>query len=236
VDLWQKFFGRRTGAIAVAAVPAGACPFCRAPVGPDDRKCGGCGSAPRHRSLSAVLPSALGAAPGHPSRPPLLAFSAFPQEKAALAPYFSSTVSVSLHGRYGDQHTSGIDARDLSRFPDGVFGGHYSCCALFDYFLEHEQALAEAHRVLAPGGVLLTHIIPPRLQEGDMAPVEKAVIRPGPGYYEYVPEDQPMLSVRVGAAWFQRAMTRAGFRATRYRVADPAGVVCDWFLGHKAGP
>jgi len=233
MNFLRKLFEPRAKTIVLAPAAGGVCIFCRTPIEPlaEKGKCKGCGSTPRLRSLSVLLPSALNR-DRIAAHQPLLAFSAPRQEKGLLAPYFPEIASVSLHGVYDSVHTGGVDARDLSRYADASFGGHYSCL-LFDYFVEHEPAVAEAYRVLVPGGVLLTHILHTRLQEGDLPPAERHVIQPKPGYYEYIPEDQPMISVRVGAAWFLRAMARTGFRCTRFRVGDPSGVVCDWFLGHK---
>jgi len=233
MNFLRKLFEPRAKTIVLAPTAGGVCIFCRTPIEPlaEKGKCKGCGSTPRLRSLSILLPGALNRDRIAAHRP-LLAFSALRQEKDLLAPYFPEIASVSLHGVYDSVHTGGVDARDLSRYADASFGGHYSCL-LFDYFVEHEPAVAEAYRVLVPGGAFLTHILHTRLQEGDLPPAERHVIQPKPGYYEYIPEDQPMISVRVGAAWFLRAMARTGFRCTRFRVGDPSGVVCDWFLGHK---
>jgi len=233
MNLLRKFFEPRAKTIVLAPPVGGACILCGTSIEPLAKKgtCKGCGSTPRLRSLSVLLPSALNR-DRITAHQPLLAFSAPRQEKGLLAPYFPEIASVSLHGVYGGVHTRGVDARDLSRYVGGSFGGHYSCL-LFDYFVEHEPALAEAYRVLTPGGVFLTHILHTRLREGDLPPTQRHVIQPKPGYYQYIPEDQPMISARVGAAWFLRAMARTGFRCIRFRVRDPAGVVCDWFLGHK---
>ncbi len=233
-----KFFDPPAEPISLAPALTGACPFCATPIVPgvNKLKCTNCGSTPRVRSMTVLLPYTLArdrADPGNASRD-LLAFSASKAERDLLAPYFGKFVSVSLYGRYSSDHTAGVDARDLSRYPDASFGGHYSCL-LFDYFSEHKQALAEAYRVIAPRGLFLTHILHTRVREDNGPPKTKSVIRSKAGYYEYIPEDEHMLSVRVGAGWFMRAMTKAGFRATRIRIGDPAGVVCDWFLGDKVG-
>jgi len=151
MNLLRKLFEPRAKTIVLAPSVWGVCAFCRTSIKPlaEEGKCKGCGSTPRLRSLSVLLPSALNRDRVHR---PLLAFSAPRREKDLLAPYFPEINSVSLHGVYDDVHTRGIDARDLSRYGSASFGGHYSCL-LFDYFAEHEPALAEAYRVLAPGGV-----------------------------------------------------------------------------------
>jgi SAM-dependent methyltransferase len=211
------------------------CLFCGVPMEPSQYGfCTNCDSRPRVRALSPLLREAI--APrlnaDLAARLPILAFAAVRAEQELLQPVFPKLLSASLFGTYGKGHHTGVDARDLSRYADASFSGHYSCL-LFDYFTEHEKALAEAYRVLAPGGVFLTHIQYNRLIESAQAPWEKSVIKSKAGYYEYIPADQQMQNILVGADWFLNAMTRAGFSAQRYTVTDRGSVMCDWFVGWK---
>ena len=54
---------------------------------------------------------------------PLLAFGMTASERAILARTFNAFQSVSLYGHYGSEHMTGVDARDLSRFPADSMGG-----------------------------------------------------------------------------------------------------------------
>lgn len=194
--------------------------------------CPSCNSRPRVRSIAPVLAAIEPNLDTRITSRPCLAFSAVLSERKLLQRLFPLTQSVSLFGNYGKEHRTGIDARNLREFPDAAFSAHYSCL-LFDYFVEHESALSEAHRVLVPGGVFITHIQHTRLTEGRQWPRGLSTIRPGPGYYEYIPADRHMLNVRVGAQWFLDAMSKAGLNVKRYRFQDGAGVPCDWFVGWK---
>jgi SAM-dependent methyltransferase len=187
--------------------------------------CTGCHARPRTRSIPIVLREAAVL--------PCLAFSAAAAEKTLLRPLFPRIESVSLFGRYGNAHRDGVDARNLSGIPDSSCAAHYSCL-LFDYFPEHESALAEAFRVLAPGGVFLTHIQDTRLSESRRPPKSISAIRPRPGYYDYIPADSGMHNVRVGALWVLDTMSRLRMTASRYRIVDGSGVPCDWFVGWKS--
>jgi hypothetical protein len=210
------------------------CPLCGSAIARGEQNCPGCDSRVRVRSLAPLLREVI--LPGLKGTPaaslPLLTFAAASSEQKLLAPNFAGFVSVSLFGKYGKNHKAGVDARALTGFADGAFAGHYSCL-LFDYFLEHEQAIAEAYRVVAPGGVFFTHIQHTRVSEGARPPAQLSVIKPGPGYYTYIPDGEQMLNVRVGADWFLETMKAAGFRAERYLVDDPCGIACDWFVGWK---
>lgn len=199
-----------------------------------DENCAGCGSRVRVRSLAPLLREVI--LPGLKGTPaetlPLLTFAASTTEQKQLAPNFPGFVSVSLYSKYGKNHRSGVDARSLADFAGDSFAGHYSCL-LFDYFLEHEMAIAEAYRVVAPGGVFFTHIQYTKVRENSKPPAQLSVIKPGPGYYTYIPAGQQMLNVHVGANWFLQAMMAVGFRAERYIVDDPCGISSDWFVGWK---
>lgn len=230
-----KFLGRTPRAGASKIVAPAPCPLCGFAIERgDSENCVGCDSRVRVRSLAPLLREAI--LPVLSRAPiaslPLLAFAPSRSEQTILSRSFSNFVPVSLYGKYGRDHKPGVDARALTGFSDASFAGHYSCL-LFDYFAEHEVALAEAHRVLAPGGVFFTHIQGSCLDESFVPPTRLSIIRGRPGYYKYVPSGDQMLIVRVGSHWFLRAMEEAGFRASRYAVEDPCGVTCDWFVGWK---
>jgi hypothetical protein len=162
---------------------------------------------------------------------PLLAFAMTTSEKAILSRCFKKLQSVSLYGRYGADHTSGVDVRDLSRYPDNSFGGAFSIL-LFDYFPEHEKALTELARVMAPGGIFFTLILQGRVKPDRSAPVVTRRIEPRPGYFDYLPEGSVLLNVTVGQDWFLSIMSDAGFESLQLRIPDPAtGEISQWFVG-----
>lgn len=203
--------------------------------GEDRGICSSCQSRPRVRTIASLLENHLVPRFGRlgSSLGSALCFAMTSHERILLSRYYQAFESVSLFGTYGREHTTGVDARDLGRYPDGSFGAHYSCL-LFDYFSEHEQALAEAFRILAPGGLFITHLEGPRVEEGSGAPRVVSTIRPRSGYYEYIPDGGGMVSVKVGKEWFLEAMQRAGFEAHLFHIVDePSGVACDWFVGAK---
>ena len=201
----------------------------------DGENCPHCRAAARTRSLAPFLQRHLAAHIDHQLAAglPLMAFSMVSQEEAALAKYFPDIQPVTLFGDYGPRSIKDIDARDLSHFPDNSFSGHFSI-VLFDYFVEHEKALSEAFRVLAPGGVFFTQIMYWRLSEGFQPPAMVSVIQKRPGYYDYVPEGKELLSVKVGAQWFLERMRDAGFEAELVVMKDPiSSTISHWFSGKK---
>lgn len=164
---------------------------------------------------------------------PLLAFAMTDAEREILSSCFGAFKSVSLYGNYRADHEQGVDARDLSRYPDGFFRGHFGIL-LFDYFPEHEKALAEAARVTAAGGLFIHHINTTRLIKGDRAPETASIIQKKPGYFDYVPETAAMPSIRVGIDWFLATMEKAGFDAHHIAMNDRhTGEAVHWFLGVK---
>jgi SAM-dependent methyltransferase len=163
----------------------------------------------------------------------LLGFAMSECEVVAINPYFSALTSVSLYGSYRNDHIEGVDARDLSRFDANSFQGVFGIL-VFDYFEEHEKALAEVHRALAPGGVFFTHIAPYRLLDGDEPPVNTATIKKRPGYFDYVPDNASMASIKVGRRWLISAIERSGLSAKHVVMKDPvSGEPIDWFVGVK---
>jgi ubiquinone/menaquinone biosynthesis C-methylase UbiE len=193
----------------------GDCPVCKSPA--------------RLRSLPVVWDRI---AP-QPLDGPLLGFALSGAERAFLAPRTAEIVSVSLYGDYGAGHIAGVDVRDLSRFAPARFGAVFSIL-LFDYFAEHDQALAEIARVLKPGGVFATAILDSRLGDDAAPPSVTKTIQSKPGYFDYVPAETSLVSIRVGRAWFLAAMEQAGLAAQTVTLTDPASRErTTWFIGHK---
>ncbi len=222
----------------IVSAPKVTCSVCGAGLDSPGAKgeCQACNSPARTRSLRAVLETAVAPslAQSADAALPLLAFAATGWERKLLAPHFPELQSVSLFGNYGSNHTGGVDVRDLSRYPDNSFSGAFGIL-LFDYFPEHEKALAELSRVIAPGGVLFTLVLPARVKQDDSAPVVTRRIEKRPGYFDYVPDDTPLLNVTVGRDWLVAAMERAGFAARHLAIPDPAtDEISQWFVGVKS--
>ena len=193
--------------------------------------CPKCGSPPRTRAFVEFLAREIAIIVSETPEKPLLAFAMTAKEREILSRCFASFQSVSLYGAYGANHMEGVDARDLSRFPDASFCGHFGIL-LFDYFTEHDQALAEAARVIEDGGILFHQISSARILEGGAAPISASIIQKRPGYFDYVPDGAKMASIKVGAEWFVAAMERAGFDASHVVVTDRhSGEVNHWFKG-----
>jgi len=201
------------------------------------QNCVGCGSRARTRSLAplvneylrSVLP-ALGTIDLK-----LLAFAMTSAERNILAQLFKNFKPVSLYGNYSFDCEVGVDVRDMSRYAPDSFSGVFGC-GLFDYFLEHERALQECFRVIAPGGVFFTHILSPRLVDGDLPPVQTGSVKGRPGYFEYLPENTELPSTKVGRNWFIAAMKRVGFKSLIVKVTDTVpGIISEWFVGIKPG-
>lgn len=215
------------------------CPVCGSSLSGSEERgiCTNCKARPRIRTIQKLLDEHLlpELATKLDGSKKALCFAMTSHERTLLAKLFTSIESVSLFGKYGSDHTTGVDARDLSRYPDSAFSTHYSCL-LFDYFTEHQAALSEAFRVLSPDGIFITHLEAQRVESGAAAPRVVRTITPKAGYYEYIPQGEGMVSVIVGKEWFLRAMATAGFEAYSFRIKDEAsGVECDWFVGRKPG-
>ena len=215
------------------------CPACGSTlsVRGDNENCPACGSRARQRCLTPLLDEVI-----RPILPPelaaglpLLSFAMTPPERKLLDPLFSQFKSVSLYGDYGGMHEIGVDARDLSRYDDNSFSGAVALL-VFDYFVEQQQALAEAYRVMAPGGVFFTCFSDYRMLPGDEAPFLDYMIVPRPNYFEYVPAEKGLPSIKVGQKWFTDAMRRVGFLADHISVYDDySDKATDWFIGQKPG-
>jgi len=201
------------------------------------QNCMGCGSRARLRSMVPLVNDYLGTIfPSlHTADQPLLAFAMTGAERKILSQLFKKLKSASLFGNYSKDHESGVDMRDLSRYAADSFSGVFGCL-LFDYFPEHERALQECFRVIAPGGIFFTHIAPYRLVDGQVPPQQKGVIKPRSGYFEYLPEKADLGDVKVGRDWFVAAMKRVGFQSLIVRIKDAAtNIVSEWFVGIKPG-
>jgi ubiquinone/menaquinone biosynthesis C-methylase UbiE len=215
------------------------CPVCHNSLAEVEsgENCKQCGSRARLRSLAPLVENWLKQKMTilSESTKPLLAFAMTGIERKVLSQIFYSFKSASLYGDYASDHESGVDIRDLSRYASDTFSGVFGCL-LFDYFLEHERALRECFRVIAPGGVFFTHIAPYRLVDGDVAPFLKGGIKSRPGYFEYLPDEVELPDVKVGRDWFVAAMRRAGFEPVIVRVQDAVpGLASEWFVGIKPG-
>ena len=201
------------------------------------QNCLGCGSRARLRSMVPVVGQHIGktTAGVRETELPLLGFAMTGAERKILATVFRNFKSASLFGSYSSDHESGVDMRDLSRYAPDSFSGVFGCL-LFDYFPEHEIALQQCYRVIAPGGVFLTHIAPYRLLDGDAEPLLKGAIKSRAGYFEYLPEKTELPDVKVGRDWFLNAMKRVGFEVALVKVQDAVpGMVSEWFVGVKPG-
>jgi SAM-dependent methyltransferase len=232
---------RQAVSAATAAPPATRpahppCPVCGDPLTAllDGGYCPGCRAPARGRSMAQILTHSV--APNLPPELaglPLLAFAATGAERTLIERHFRLVTSVSLFGSYGEGHATGVDVRDLSRYPDNSFCGAFGIL-LFDYFPEHAQALAELHRVIAPGGVLFTLILTGRVKPGAGAPDVTRRIQPRPGYFDYIPAGGELLNVQVGQDWLLAATAQAGFLPQQVRLFDAAtGEPQEWFLGFK---
>jgi hypothetical protein len=223
---------------AAGALSVASCPWCgEALTAAHQPGCLESSSRPRTRSLGPVIQGILRPllAKSDLREQPLLGFAMTRAEEALLSELFQSISSVSLFGKYAANHEEGVDVRDLGRYPVGAFAGVFGCL-LFDYVPQLGQAFMEAFRVLAPGGVLFTHIAPYRLLDGVQPPVVKSTIVPRAGYFEYVPAEGGLPSIEVGREWIVSAMTRVGFESHWLVVEDTlSGERLDWFIGLKPG-
>lgn len=211
-----------------------ACGHCGAAVGvgvvdPREDYCPACGAPARLRALAAALAWALrGREVGGKA---LLGFAVTRAELEVVRRWAPQVMSVSLFGSYRQEHTEGVDIRDLGRFAPASFSGVFGSL-IFDYFVEHAQAIRECARVTEPGGFFLTHISAVRLIDGELPPVARGVVRKRAGYFEYLPEDARVESVHTGRTSFLNALSAAGYLAGHCAILDElSGAVTDWFLG-----
>ena len=170
----------------------------------------------------------------------VLAFSLVGAERAMVERRFDTIDEVSLYGNYGSDNKEGVDARDLSEYADNSYLLYFSVLC-FDYFVEHKKALAEAYRVLCPGGYILNQISAARARkEYGAAEIVKRIIRRAPsitkpgGYMWYVPPEVDLYDIRVGIEWEADTMRSVGFEVTTKHLRDPwAPTEAIWFLGRK---
>ena len=202
----------------------------------DGGGCPNCKTPARTRSLVQLVERVVGpqVAAAGVGQLPLLAFAPTGAERKILAPYFEKLQSVSLYGKYGADHMSGVDVRDMQdKFAPDSFSGAFGIL-LFDYFPEHEAALAELYRVIAPGGLLFTLILPTRIKPNAEPPEVTKRIQPRPGYFDYIPAGGELLNVKVGQDWLLAAIARNGFEPQQVRILDePSGETQEWFIGFK---
>jgi len=148
-----------------------------------------------------------------------LGFSMTNLEKRHVSPNYGQVSSVSLYGNYGDNHQSGVDIRDLSRFNKHRFCAVFSFL-IFYYFVEHELALKELNRILKKRGLFITHISNNRITEGLDEPVQIGTIHSSPGSFTYL-GGKTIPSVKVGKKWFFNAIKLSGFTPGIIAIKDP---------------
>jgi hypothetical protein len=236
---WFGGTKQRSGAEAPAdagvrsKIECSVCGYDLAPLARAAANCPNCTSRPRARALIQFVNQhirPMNARAGQ-SPLPLLAFGLTSLERRALETHFASIKAVTLFGEPHKDLEVGVDARDLSRFPDAAFAGSFGIL-VFDYFEEHEMALAEAARVVADGGIFFHQISAARLVEGNAAPSASSFITKRDGALNYLPDDISMASVKVGIDWFTNAMERVGFTACHINVPDAhTGESNHWFFG-----
>ena len=212
------------------------CPICGDPIETvvDGENCPGCNQRARTRSLGPLMEEVVWPAIDQTlaARAPLLAFASVQSERK-LIDHGIALTSVSLYGNYGSEHQEGVDVRDLQAFETASFCGAYSIL-LFDYFLEHERALRELARVIAPGGMFFTLIGPHRILEGNEPPKSEQEIEARADYFDYLPESHGMLDIKVGRRWLLEAIGRSGFDPLHAYVEDvPTGKVHEWFVARR---
>jgi hypothetical protein len=228
-------WSRAVKPITIRRLRLSSCPICGDPLTAiDGDNCPGCNQPSRTRSLGPVMEKVVWPAIDKTlaTHTPILAFATTPSERQ-LIDHGIGVKAVSLYGNYSAENQVGVDVRDLGEFGSASFCGAYSIL-LFDYFVEHQQALAELARVIAPGGMFFTHIGPHRVEDGSEAPWAKQEIEARAGYFEYLPESHGMMEIRVGRDWLLEAIGRNGFEPTDVYVEDaPTGTVNEWFVGRR---
>ncbi|MBC2776029.1 class I SAM-dependent methyltransferase [Parasphingopyxis marina] len=227
----------RARAIAREKATCQPCPICGDPMKSLKKGdyCPGCNMPARGRSLVPLIDEILNpwVQTEGATDLPILAFAATSAEKNVLARIWPMIKSVSLYGSYGRDHEEGVDVRAMAGYADGSFSAAMGIL-LFDYFPEHEAALAELYRVLAPGSVMFTLILSGRVLPGYAPPIVTKRIEPKPGYFDYIPEGGELSSVKVGQDWLLDAIARAGFVPQQARLFDEAsGHTLEWFIGYK---
>ncbi len=164
---------------------------------------------------------------------PVLAFSPSKIERKMLLKSFNNIQTVSLYGSYGENTLTGVDARDLSRFKDNTFSGVHSM-SVYEYFLEQEQALREAYRVIARGGVFMCLLAPTRVKTGDGEPTIIREFYPSEKELPYVPKHIKMVVVSIQKKWYIKTMEQIGFDSQLIEIYDEIGdIINTWFVGKK---
>jgi Methyltransferase domain len=236
-----RWLGRNTSAHSAAPsslrskskIECAICGNNLAPLPRTTPNCPKCCSRPRARALVGFVHQHIRPLHEHGGKSPLplLAFALTAMERKVLTGHFAAFKPVTLFGEQRDGLEVGVDARDLSRYPDASFAGSFGIL-VFDYFEEHEQALTEAARVLADGGIFFHQLNAARLVEGDAPPSITSFIKRQAGALNYIPDEVSIASVKVGIDWFTAAMERAGFTACHINIPDAhTGESNHWFLG-----
>jgi hypothetical protein len=217
--------------------PTGCCTICGHSFSDEEldksENCPECESRPRTRTLP-ILVHYLGPLTSRLSKGELLAFAKTIVEGKYIDPVFGKSRSVSLYGTYSGNHESGVDIRDLSRYSENQFCGSFSSL-LFDYFPEHDKALAELSRVIHPSGLFMTHIANFRLTNGDDEPYIAKQIEGRADYFDYLGKET-IPSIIVGRNWFFNAIDRNGFNPGIISIRDPpTGEYFLWYIGIRRG-
>ncbi|NQY41998.1 MAG: methyltransferase domain-containing protein [Legionellales bacterium] len=164
----------------------------------------------------------------------LLAFAPGGVEQDYLKKYFKTLKVVTLYGNYSSDSEIGVDARDLSRYPDESFSGVYAM-GTYDFFTEQEQAIREAYRVIAPGGIFMILFLPYRLINDDSPPRIGYTTHSTDTYMPSIPRDREIVSVKLGKKWYVEAMNRAGFKGYAIDIYDEIREeTYTWFIGEKS--
>ena len=199
------------------------------------RNCSHCNGIPRHRSLPYLLSNIM---PKYSDAKiieslPLLAFAPDGIEQRYLKKYFKDIKIASLWGKYSSDSEVGVDARDLSRYKDNSFSGVYSM-GTYDFIPEQEQAIKEAYRVIAPGGIFMILIIHYRLLDDNSPPVVSEIMKSSDNWSAYIPREVDITSIKVGKKWYVNAMNKAGFKGHLIDIYDEiSGETVTWFIGEK---
>ena len=193
--------------------------------------CPDCNARERTRTMP-ILMHYLEQVNQHWTEDEYLAFAMTGMEENIIRPHYGEPCSVSLFGSYRANHQLGVDIRDLSRFEDRRFCATFSCL-IFDYLVEHDEALRELNRVIKNEGIFITHIANYRLSDSDDEPVETGRISAGPDSFTYLGDDT-IPSINVGKEWFFKALDRAGFTPGLIAIRDPpTEEYFLWFVGIK---
>jgi len=181
--------------------------------------CTACQARGRTRALATLLTRS---APLIRSNAPTLVASADEHQLPIYRRHFAKLTHISLHGHFGDPSCiTGVDLRDLSRFPDRRFAYFFAICVL-DYIPEAQQVFKEVHRVLQRGGSALFNLMPVRV--GDFARPLTIHGRNALKHEAYAPtlEDGTtgIPDCRFDRQSLLNWMAEAGFKADHFYIKD----------------